>query len=52
MSVLPNFGYQEDNYILNRGEASNKWKLLSEILNDNNKFGWLVNHIKLTKLKS
>lgn len=52
MSIMPDFGYQQDNYILQKGDSQNKWKLLSELLQDQNKFGWLVNHIKLSKLES
>lgn len=50
MSVMPDFGYQQDNYILDRSSEQNKWKLISKILNDNIKFGWLINYIKLSKL--
>lgn len=47
MSVLPDFGYAEDNYILSRGENTNKWQLLTELLDNPEKFSWLMNHIKL-----
>lgn len=51
MSVLPDFGYAEDNYILERGSFANKWELLTELLNDSDKYAWLINQIKLRALR-
>lgn len=35
MSGLPDFGYAEDNYILDhQGDVENKWKLLTGLLGD------------------
>lgn len=40
MSVLPDFGYHEDNYILpSATQYANKWKALSMLLHDKGKFG-------------
>jgi len=50
MSVLPDFGYAEDNYILDHHEAQNKWKLLTGLIGDNEKFSWLMSFIKLQNL--
>jgi hypothetical protein len=51
MSVLPDFGYNQDNYILDHHESKNKWKLLTGLLGDSNKFEWLMGVIKLRKLE-
>lgn len=45
MGTLPDFGYGEDNYILSHHEASNKWKLLTGLIGDNEKFEWLMRYI-------
>ena len=50
MSMMPDFGYQEDNYILNEknDEGEDKWKLLSRlVIGKEDKFGWLMNFIKM-----
>lgn len=50
MSMLPDFGYQQDNYIINQkgGEEADKWKLLSRLVTGKeDKFGWLMNFIKM-----
>lgn len=47
---MPDFGYNEDNYILS-GHNSNKWKLLVGILNDQEKFKWLMSYIKVQQLR-
>ncbi len=48
--VMPDFGYAEDNYIL-QGHNSNKWKLLVGLLNDQEKFKWLMSYIKVEQLR-
>jgi hypothetical protein len=52
MTVMPDFGYGQDNYILQKEESSSKnnWLLLSELLNNPEKFSWLMNYIKLKGL--
>jgi hypothetical protein len=47
MGTLPDFGYGEDNYILSHHEAQNKWKLLTGLIGDNEKFEWLMRYIQL-----
>lgn len=47
MSVLPDFGYSEDNYILSHHESQNKWRMLTGLLGDTQKFEWLMTYIKL-----
>lgn len=52
MTIMPDFGYGQDNYILQKDENSSKdnWLLLSELLNNSEKFSWLMNYIKLKGL--
>jgi len=48
--MMPDFGYQEDNYILNErnDESEDNWKFLSRfVIGKEEKFGWLVNFIKM-----
>jgi hypothetical protein len=47
MSVLPDFGYAQDNYLLEKEENQNKWRLLTGLLGDPKKFTWLLDFIKL-----
>ena len=49
MSTLPDFGYQEDNYLLSKSsESEDKWQLLSRlVIGKEDKFGWLMNFIKM-----
>lgn len=48
MGILPDFGYQEDNYILDhQNDAENKWKLLTGLFGDTKKFEWLMSYISL-----
>jgi hypothetical protein len=50
-TVLPDFGYAGDNYILEREEATNKWSLLTELLGNNEKYQWLIEQIKVRMLR-
>lgn len=52
LSVMPDFGYAEDNYLLNPYEGANKWKLLTGLLGDSKRFAWLMNFILLQKLEA
>lgn len=50
MSTMPDFGYQQDNYILEKDDTEdtkNKWKVLTELISNSDKFRELVNYIKL-----
>ena len=52
-SVMPDFGYNSDNYILDRGDdAARNWQLLTEIVANADRYDWLLNHIKLQNLRS
>jgi len=52
---MPDFGYGEDNYIINTREEENvlksKWSVLTELLGNKEKFSWLMNFIKLKGLE-
>ena len=50
---MPDFGYGQDNYILKKEESSvkNNWLLLTELLNNPEKFAWLMNYVKLKGLE-
>ena len=48
---MPDFGYQDDNYLIDRGEeGSSKWKVFTDLLEDSKRFGWLMNFIMYKKL--
>ena len=52
---MPDFGYAEDNYLLNSGEetsSSSKWQLLTGLLGDPKRFSRLMNFMKLSKLEA
>lgn len=51
MSVLPDFGYGEDNYILPHHESSNKWRMLTGLIGDQDRFTWLMKYMKMGKLQ-
>jgi hypothetical protein len=46
MGVLPDFGYDKDNYILEHHVSENKWRLLTGLIGDTDKFSWLMGYIK------
>ena len=51
MSVMPDFGYAEDNFVLEKLEAPRNWKLLTDIIYNKDKYGWLRNHITLRQIR-
>ena len=51
LSVMPDFGYGEDNYLIN-AESKNKWKMLTGLLGDSKRFAWLMNFLLLNKLEN
>ena len=44
MGVMPDFGYEGDNFVIQKEGAPRNWKLLTEIVSSN-KHEWLRNHI-------
>ena len=51
MGILPDFGYAEDNYILPQHANKNKWRMLTGLIGDQEKFTWLMKYIKMGKLE-
>lgn len=51
-NVMPDFGYQQDNYLLEQHTARNKWSLMTDYLGDSDRFSQLMNFIKLNKIES
>lgn len=51
MSVMPDFGYAEDNYLIDN-DNNNKWKTICSLIGDNERFSWLMNYIQLSKLET
>ena len=47
MQVMPDFGYEGDNFVLERTEAPRNWKLLTDVIYNKDKYEWLRNHIQL-----
>jgi hypothetical protein len=50
LQVLPDFGYQELNYLIDSNHG-NKWRVISGLLGDKARFSWLMNYIQLSKLE-
>jgi hypothetical protein len=50
LSGMPDFGYAEDNYILQEN-TTDKWKHLIGIIGDNQKFEWLMGYIRMTQMQ-
>ena len=48
---MPDFGYAEDNFLLEKHEAPRNWKLLTDIIYCKDKYGWLSNHITLRQIR-
>ena len=52
MTSIPDFGYEQDNIILDRGpDAPRNWKLLTDFVWNKDKYQWLQNHLVLRKLR-
>ena len=51
MTVLPDFGYAQDNYIIGKNHGVDNWKVLTDLLNNNDKYSWLLNQIKIRTLR-
>ena len=51
MSVIPDFGYDGDNFLLEKSEAPRNWKLLTDLIYNKDKYEWLRNHMELRKIR-
>ena len=45
MQVMPDFGYEGDNFVLEKSGAPRNWKLLTDVIYNKDKYEWLRNHI-------
>ena len=48
---MPDFGYEGDNFLVEKRSSSRNWKLMTEIISNPSKSEWLNNHITLRKMK-
>lgn len=52
MSVMPDFGYEKDNFLLGRAPGADVgWKTLVELISNRDKFEWIKNHIEVVSIK-
>ena len=52
MQTMPDFGYQGDNFVIERSaDAPRNWKLLTDFIYNKDKYEWLQNHLLLRKLR-
>ena len=52
MQTMPDFGYDGDNFVIDRSEeAPRNWKLLTDFVYNKDKYEWLQNHLTLRKLR-
>jgi hypothetical protein len=50
-NVLPDFGYNQDNYLIDRFDKDEKWKTLLGVIGDQQRFEYLMHFIALSKLQ-
>mmetsp|Transcript_44662 Transcript_44662/g.59251 ORF Transcript_44662/g.59251 Transcript_44662/m.59251 type:complete len:118 (+) Transcript_44662:498-851(+) len=49
---MPDFGYEGDNFIIERSEgAPRNWKLLTDFVYNKDKYEWLQNHLTLRSIR-
>ena len=49
---MPDFGYNDDNFVIERAsDAPRNWKLLTDFVYNKKKYEWLQNHLMLRKLR-
>ena len=52
MQAMPDFGYDGDNFVIERDEdAPRNWKLLTDFVYNKDKYEWLQNHLTLRKIR-
>ena len=52
MQTMPDFGYEGDNFIIERSEEAPKnWKLLTDFVYNKDKYEWLQNHLTLRSIR-
>ena len=48
---MPDFGYEGDNFMIQREDSPKNWRLLAEIISNKKKHEWLKNHITLRNIR-
>lgn len=49
---MPDFGYGDDNFVIERSsDAPRNWKLLTDFVYNKDKYEWLQNHLTLRKIR-
>jgi len=52
MQTMPDFGYGDDNFVIERAsDAPRNWKLLTDFVYNKDKYEWLQNHLTLRKIR-
>jgi hypothetical protein len=51
LEVVPDFGYEADNFCIQR-EGGNGWQVLLGLLGNKDRYQWLMNYIKVSKLRN
>ena len=52
MQAMPDFGYDGDNFVIERSnDAPRNWKLLTDFVYNKEKYEWLQNHLELRKIR-
>ena len=52
MQTMPDFGYDGDNFVIERSEdAPRNWKLLTDFVYNKDKYEWLQNHLLLRRIR-
>lgn len=52
MQTMPDFGYEGDNFIIERSQgAPRNWKLLTDFVYNKDKYEWLQNHLTLRTIR-
>ena len=52
MQTMPDFGYEGDNFIIERSkDAPRNWKLLTDFVYNKQKYEWLQNHLTLRTIR-
>ena len=52
MQTMPDFGYDGDNFVIDRDEeAPRNWRLLTDFVYNKDKYEWLQNHLFLRKIR-
>lgn len=51
LEVVPDFGYEGDNFVIEEKQGHNGWNTLTQLIGKPERYQWLMNHIQLNRLK-